>query len=295
MTTLTLRHSFTANVQRKKTPKPHVQIITTAKPHPNNYHGYDKDFRQQTIFETSTQSRRLPEPETNAENLQEVYDECGKVSYKAGPGIGLIRNGKNAERTQFPWLIAFFKKTSIETKFICGGSLVSKKIVVTAAHCIHYKNQLSEEKIKPEDAIFYAGKHNINILGERYNQMSKASEFIIHPEWNVKAIEFDSDIAIAVLMEAFYFNTYVKPICIWKATSSYEDLRDTYGEVAGWGVFDTNERASDTPMYTKIKVVSNVACAKSNIGLAAIVSEKTFCAGIRNSDSGPCTGDSGKF
>jgi hypothetical protein len=43
-----------------------------------------------------------------------------------------IFGGKKAGQYDFPWLVAHFYKGD---GFLCGGSLVSHKIVVTAAHC----------------------------------------------------------------------------------------------------------------------------------------------------------------
>jgi hypothetical protein len=46
--------------------------------------------------------------------------------------VSTVFGGKKAGQYDFPWLVAHFYKGA---GFLCGGSLVSHKIVVTAAHC----------------------------------------------------------------------------------------------------------------------------------------------------------------
>lgn len=49
------------------------------------------------------------------------------------PGCSRIISGAPVTVGQKPFQVALFHKH----KFICGGSLVSQKHVLTAAHCVH--------------------------------------------------------------------------------------------------------------------------------------------------------------
>jgi hypothetical protein len=98
----------------------------------------------------------------NFYNYVNYDDSYGVQSIQEHQVSGLITGGRTASRGQFPWLVAFF----YNDKFICGGSLISKKLVVTAAHCILEKRANNIPK-SAQDSTFYIGKTNINsLLGE---------------------------------------------------------------------------------------------------------------------------------
>lgn len=119
----------------------------------------------------------------SAFNSQDFLDiVCGVPEYRNLPGVSLIQGGSPAARGQFPWLVAYFHSSRYSSSFVCGGSLVSKRIVVTAAHCIQDKQQ--SERRSASDSTFYLGKHNLDSSHENNYQMSVASELHMHPEWN---------------------------------------------------------------------------------------------------------------
>ena len=52
---------------------------------------------------------------------------CGRAD-QAG---GLIIGGSQVERGKWPWIVALFKTVNNDSKFFCGGTLISNKHVVT--------------------------------------------------------------------------------------------------------------------------------------------------------------------
>lgn len=265
VTELTLRHTFTMNAS------PSMYKTTSKRPkiiHP-------------------TRSPSSPSANSNLDN------ECGvpEISESEQTTTGLIINGKEAIRGQFPWLVAYFD----QDKFRCGGSLVSKNIVVTAAHCIKYKREAAQKK--EENAILYLGKHDIDVLGSERNYVTRSvKKFVIHADWNITNTDYDSDIAVMVMTHAVNFNKFIKPICIWTQTNSFNDIIGVEAQISGWGKTEFNAIHSDVPKFIKVSAVDSISCVRSNWKFSKIISHKTFCAGDSSTTDGAgvCNGDSGK-
>jgi spatzle-processing enzyme len=139
---------------------------------------------------------------------------------------------------------------------------------------------------KAEEATFYFGKHNLESLSEKYYIISAVKQFIIHSDWNVNDDKYDADLAVAVLQRTIPFSKFVKPICL--PTSS---VALTSGIVAGWGKTEHDAISTATPRWAEIPVVDLLTCIRSNDAFNKLTSDRTFCAGNRRGDTGPCSGE----
>lgn len=177
-------------------------------------------------------------------------------------------------------------------RFICGGSLVSSKVVVTAAHCVHNKDSVAKN---PDQAMFYFGKFNLTDLKEKYFSVSGVDQFFVHPDWKVDDNSFDADISVAILTRTISFNAFIKPICLWTTTASFDDIIGKKGTIVGWGKTEESAVPSEKPKWAAISIVNTVDCLRANAAFNELTSDRTFCAGDRNQMTGPCNGDSGKL
>ena len=60
-----------------------------------------------------------------------VAEYAGKVHVPLNEQANRITGGSTASRGQFPWQVAL----TIDAAYFCGGSLISNRWVLTAAHC----------------------------------------------------------------------------------------------------------------------------------------------------------------
>ncbi|KAG5681576.1 hypothetical protein PVAND_010995 [Polypedilum vanderplanki] len=230
-------------------------------------------------------------PTNSAERASEFSAQCGIPFYRPKESTGLVVGGKTGVKGQFPWYAAFHHNGIGNSGFICGGSLVSTKVVITAAHCVQDKRDAVIRRA--DESLFYLGKYYLNSQPqERDYIISAVAEFKVHSDWNPYAESFDGDIAAAILIRTIQFTNFIRPICIWTATQSYNDIINRNGAIVGYGKTEFSSSATDKPYYVELPVVDEGTCLRSNSAFSKITSRRTFCVGSRDG-SGPCNGDSG--
>ena len=110
-------------------------------------------------------------------------------------------NGTSANLGEFPWqaqLITFW-----DNRHFCGGTLISSKHVLTAAHCMF----VPKEKI-----TVITGRLSKSEF-EQQEIISKVAEVIIHPDYYHPSL-LNNDIALLVLVEPVPFNENIEMACL---------------------------------------------------------------------------------
>ena len=125
--------------------------------------------------------------------------ECGIANTKtevAGDDIVTqkIINGVEAKPNEFPWQVALVK-SGLHTP-ICGGTIISEKHILTAAHCTS-----DIELIEDVEAL--VGEHDLLTSNDEAKRM-KISRIIEHPNYNPKTVAYD--FSLLVLAEAISFS-----------------------------------------------------------------------------------------
>lgn len=267
-----------------------------------NYQNYQTSPIYQ-ITEEYTQATHLPEQSTQSyipqvdpsvftntlPKILESKTQCGVPQIKLEDHSGLIINGKPVQKGQFPWMVSYFHNGGEVNAFICGGSLISSKSVITAAQCVHPRGSVLRQA---DEALFYIGKNMIKFYGEEKDfVIAPASKFIVHPSWNTsqKALSYDGDIAIVILSRTIPTTPSIQPICLWTATSNYNDIINQSGVIAGFGKTEFTDTSSDIPYWVPVTIIDEPTCLRSNDGFSSITSKRTFCIGGRDR-RGPCNG-----
>ncbi|XP_039315599.1 limulus clotting factor C [Solenopsis invicta] len=223
---------------------------------------------------------RIPAPNSN-------YN-CG-VNSRSGHPNYLVVNGAKTSPGQWPWLVALFVANErTEFAFQCGGSILTKKHILTAAHCLKLDN--SNDTFPPNVLKVALGQFNLTHWREKESTTRDVANYMIHPNY-AHSFNGDSDLAILILRKTIDYNDYIKPICLWSGATTLQHTIGQMGYVVGWGFDEDNNRFTEDPRLAKLRIVSQMDCLKNDRSFYDLTSDRTFCAGL--SGSTPCNGDSG--
>lgn len=226
-----------------------------------------------------------PEP-TTPTPMQFINSICGRENVKKN-AIKLNINGEPIASSRFPWIVAIFKKTNDDRQFQCGGSLISTKTVVSAAHCFFD----GLETLPAEKILVSLGRHNLSNWSEMEAFNVDAERIITHPDFQPRLSSYDADLALIHLKQSVVFTNSIKPVCLWLGNTDPREIENVSGIIIGWGS-DGRHRTTTIPTLVNATVVSRISCVRSNRDFISRTSDRTLCAGNLDG-SGPCTGDSG--
>lgn len=219
--------------------------------------------------------------------LQTESEICGRPHnrFNFAP---LILGGETISRGSWPWLVAIYLNKPAGLSFNCGGSLVSSKVVVTAAHCF----KTSERQYAASEVVLFLGRYNILNWNEDGSKVAQAEQIVIHNDYMLNENSFDADLAVVILSENVQFTEYIRPVCLWEGSTNVQELEGVMGTVFGWGQDGSGNIVSSIPKKINIPIVSEAECLRSSDTYRYITSNRTYCAGRRDG-TGPCKGDSG--
>lgn len=175
-----------------------------------------------------------------------------------------IVGGVQATKGEFPFIVSL--KSSYGSHF-CGGSLIKKNWVLTAAHCVE-GGYLKGVTIGLHNQADTAGVEKFTVL-----------QIVKHPGWDTNTM--DNDFALVQLSADSKF----API----ALNSSEITSVVDFVTAGWGTTSEGGGVSKILMKVSVPFVSKEVCSAAYDG----VTDSMLCAGYKEGGKDSCQGDSG--
>ncbi|XP_043259373.1 chymotrypsin-2-like [Colletes gigas] len=178
-----------------------------------------------------------------------------------------IVGGQVAAWGKYPYQVSIRQSS----RHICGGSIINKYFILTAAHCIYY---VSADRIK-----VVVGSNYLKQLGVYY----QAAELFYPVSYDDKLII--DDIGLIRVNGGIEFNELVQPILL---APVYDINPGETAVVTGWGRLSTDNVISNLLQEIYLTVISQEECKDKYWS----VTETNICT-LTKIGEGVCNGDSG--
>ncbi|XP_059491330.1 uncharacterized protein LOC132205945 isoform X2 [Neocloeon triangulifer] len=229
------------------------------------------------------------------------FEECGKITRRPKrdtaddiESLPFIHNGNNVTtKGKDPWHASLTLHTTIGPIYdFCGATLISKRALVTAAHCLYV---VGNKRIK-EAQMIEVTLGMLNALEiEDSRQFMRAKYYQLHPKYRHRQGTFKNDIALIIVEnDSIKITEFVKPLCLWNNEYELEKIINMPAKVVGWGL--TEEHIQPNILQeASVKIVSYEECLKKDPSFYSynLRPNFNFCAGAPETGTNPCKGDSG--
>ncbi|XP_067140054.1 serine proteinase stubble-like [Centruroides vittatus] len=261
ITNFTVRNSDSNTRLNQPSRVPHVEISKT-------------EIR---YFNTPTRTQ-ISEPQiTEQECGEPVLDMFISGGYESRPG-------------DRPWMVAIYRRSlpGRPNKFICGGVLLNRRHILSAAHCFVWGNTT----LSSNHFLARLGAHDREKMGKDY----EVTSVILHEKYVSRYHSYD--VAILITQSDVPYSKMVQPVCLPGPEIARQNLVGKEATVVGWGDSEFGSGFSQVLHEVAIPIVSSRDCYAAYERLRSSSfprgdMEQYICAGLPDGGKDACQGDSG--
>ncbi|CAL8248408.1 unnamed protein product [Lota lota] len=228
---------------------------------------YGKKIRD-SLFPCDCESREV---------LTLLCQDCGRRSLTEDRIVG----GLDSRQGSWPWQVSL----QYDGVHQCGGSLISDRWIVSAAHCIRERfRTVARWRV---------------LLGSVYNNPANATmvevkTIVYHSSYlpfvDANIDDNSRDIAVLALSQPITFTEYIQPLCL--PTYGQRLIDGQMGTVTGWGNIGYNGHLANVLQEANVPIISDTTCNAPDYYDNQITTSM-FCAGFEKGGTDSCQGDSG--
>uniref|UniRef100_A0A224XGL1 Putative serine protease n=1 Tax=Panstrongylus lignarius TaxID=156445 RepID=A0A224XGL1_9HEMI len=195
---------------------------------------------------------------------------CGRANKEDQRIVG----GRTTKVNEYPMIAGFVLLK--EDLIVCGGTIITRRHVVTAAHCT--------DGFKTSEFRIFIGHHNYQQV-KATAKLLELQQFFVHEKYNAFSLKYD--ISVVLTKQSMEFGENVGPACLPKVRIPLVGERV---KALGWGLTRYYGKPSEVLLQVNVDVQPFEQCNLHNPHLE-MQDIHQLCTYRKNKDS--CSGDSG--
>ncbi|OCT59107.1 hypothetical protein XELAEV_18001595mg [Xenopus laevis] len=210
--------------------------------------------------------------------ISKAATECG-ISQVSGRIMG----GQDAAHGEWPWQVSL---RDVLGRHFCGGSLITNKWVVSAAHCITNPSSFSS-------VVVFLGSYKLSQTNQQEIRVAVVN-MIRHPSYD-KNLDVN-DISLLELEKEVAFTNYINPVCLPDPAVKFPTGLKCWA--TGWGAILPGVSLPNpkTLQEVALPIIDIQTCSQyynTPSNKAILHPDFMICAGYINGGKDSCQGDSG--